>query len=308
MEALKSDEIFGNWATILLPVENDDSINYQKLNEEIDILIDARVNGIYCNGTAGEFYNQTEGEFDKISELLAQKCSMANMPFQIGCCHMSPKISLERLKRILPLKPGAIQVILPDWYPPGMPEVISFLQVMADTAYPTGLVLYNPGHAKKKLTPEDFYEIKQAGIPLVGCKLGGGDEAWYKKMKTLNPELSLFTPGHRLATGISLGASGSYSNVACINPKAAQVWYQSMLTDMGSALEMQGRIQSFIIDHIVPYITQKNYSDQAVDKFMAAIGGWCNTGTRLRWPYKWIDESEIKAMRKVCKNLLPEFF
>lgn len=117
MEALKSDEIFGNWATILLPVENDDSINYQKLNEEIDILIDARVNGIYCNGTAGEFYNQTEGEFDKISELLAQKCSMANMPFQIGCCHMSPKISLERLKRILPLKPGAIQVILPDWYP-----------------------------------------------------------------------------------------------------------------------------------------------------------------------------------------------
>lgn len=308
MEALKSDEIFGNWATILLPVENDDSINYQKLNEEIDILIDARVNGIYCNGTAGEFYNQTEGEFDKISELLAQKCSMANMPFQIGCCHMSPKISLERLKRILPLKPGAIQVILPDWYPPGMPEVISFLQVMADTAYPTGLVLYNPGHAKKKLTPEDFYEIKQVGIPLVGCKLGGGDETWYKKMKTLNPELSLFTPGHRLATGISLGASGSYSNVACINPKAAQVWYQSMLTDMGSALEMQGRIQSFIIDHIVPYITQKNYSDQAVDKFMAAIGGWCNTGTRLRWPYKWIDESEIKAMRKICKNLLPEFF
>ncbi len=33
------------------------------------------VNGIYSNGTAAEFYNQTEGEFDKISQLLVDKCN-----------------------------------------------------------------------------------------------------------------------------------------------------------------------------------------------------------------------------------------
>lgn len=308
MDALKSNKIYGNWATPLLPIEADDSINYQKLADEIDIIIAAGVNGIYCNGTAGEFYNQTEAEFDKISEILAEKCTKANIPFQIGCSHMSPKISLERLKRILPLKPGAIQVILPDWYPPGMPEVIAYLKLMADTAGDIGLVLYNPGHAKKKLTPEDFYEIKQTGINLVGCKLGGGDQEWYKKMKALNPELALFTPGHRLATGIGLGANGSYSNVACINPKAAQKWYEMMFTDMAAALEMQERIQQFIVQYIIPYITEKGYSDQAVDKFMAAIGGWFDAGTRLRWPYRWIDETEVKSMRTVCKNILPEFF
>jgi 4-hydroxy-tetrahydrodipicolinate synthase len=308
VKALKSQEIYGNWAIPLLPIEEDESINFEKLSEEIDVLIAAGVNGIYCNGTAGEFYNQTEEEFDKISSLLAEKCSAAQMPFQIGCSHMSPKISLERLKRILPLKPGAIQVILPDWYPPSMDEIISYLQKMSDAASNIGLVLYNPGHAKRKLSPEDFCEIQKHNINLVGCKVGGGDEAWYTKMKMLNPELSLFVPGHRLATGIGLGAHGSYSNMACLNPKVAQAWYESMLLDMKSALELEGRIQLFINTYVIPYITDKKYSDQAVDKLLAAIGGWANVGTRLRWPYQWIEEKEVKKMRTICKDILPEFF
>lgn len=308
MHPLSSAEIFGNWATLLLPIEKNDSINYQKLSEEIDFLIMAKVNGIYSNGTAGEFYNQTEAEFDKISELLAEKCTAASMPFQIGCSHMSPKISLERIKRILPLEPGAIQIILPDWYPPSISEIIAFLQKLAEVASPIGLVLYNPGHAKKKLSPEDFYTIKKTGVNLVGCKLGGGDEEWYKKMKQLNPELSLFIPGHKLATGIGLGASGSYSNVACIHPKAAQVWYDTMSSDMEGALELQTRLQLFIVQQVIPYITERNFSDQAVDKFLAAIGGWADIGTRMRWPYQSIDEKDVKQMRVVCKSILPEFF
>lgn len=308
MEALTKSDIYGTWATLMLPIDTDDEINYQKLGAQIDNLISSGIAGIYSNGTAGEFYNQTEEEFDRVSQLLAEKCDAANMPFQIGCCHMSPKISLERLKRILDLKPGAIQVILPDWYPPSMTEVISYLRKMTDTASGIGLVLYNPGHAKKKLTPEEFQQIARSGVNLVGCKLGGGDEEWYKRMTGLNPGLSLFTPGHKLATGIGFGAHGSYSNVACINPSAAQKWYKQMLDDREGAMELQQRIQIFIVDYIIPYITKKNYSDQAVDKLMACIGGWADIGTRLRWPYRSIGESEVESLRKVCRSLLPEFF
>ena len=120
MNSLKSSEIFGNWATLLLPIDEDDQINYNVLEKEIDILISMGVNGIYSNGTAGEFYNQTEKEFDKVSAVLADKCNAAGMPFQIGCSHMSPILSLERLRRIVALNPSAVQVILPDWFPPTM--------------------------------------------------------------------------------------------------------------------------------------------------------------------------------------------
>ena len=307
MNPLKSNEIFGNWATLLLPIDEEEQIDYKCLEQEIDILIGMGVNGIYSNGTAGEFYNQTEEEFDTISSILANKCNAAGMPFQIGCNHTSPVISLERLRRVIPLKPGAVQVILPDWFPPVMDEIIDFLKRILELAGPIGIILYNPPHAKRKLQPADFEKISQAGIQLTGCKLAGGDENWYQAMKKYAPELSLFIPGHQLATGISLGAHGAYSNVACLNPAAAQRWYALMKDDMESALEIQSRLQLFMNDCIVPFIRDKKYSNQAADKFMAAVGGWMNIQPRLRWPYRWINEEEVKQVRIIAKKIVPEF-
>ena len=308
MKALHSQEIFGNWAALLLPLNEDDSISYAHLEQEIDTLIGMEVNGIYSNGTAGEFYNQTEAEFDRIHELLAHKCHEAAMPFQIGCSHMSPVLSLERLRRAVKLQPGAVQVILPDWFPPSMEEIIDFLRKVQELADPAGVVLYNPPHAKRRLAPHEFTQLQEAGIRLAGCKLPGGDEEWYRAMKRYAPDLSLFIPGHQLATGISRGAHGAYSNVACLHPLAAQRWYMMMQEDMPAALELESRIQLFMNTCIVPFIRDEGYSNQAVDKFMAALGGWTDMQPRLRWPYRWIGEDRIVQIKQLAVNILPEFF
>jgi dihydrodipicolinate synthase/N-acetylneuraminate lyase len=186
MRPLKSEEIYGNWATLLLPINPNDSIYYLRLEEEIDKLIAMQVNGIYSNGTAGEFYNQTEAEFDSIHWLLADKCNAAGMPFQIGGSHMSPVISLERIKRSVAFQPSTFQVILPDWYSPTMEEIIAFLERIAEAAHPVGLVLYNPGHAKRKLSPQEWGIVRSRIAALVGCKVGGGDERWYRASVALS--------------------------------------------------------------------------------------------------------------------------
>lgn len=308
MQPFKASDIKGNWGTLLIPISENDAIDFKRLEDEIDTLIQMGVSGIYSNGTAGEFYNQTEDEFDHISQLLAQKCNAAGMPFQIGACHVNPIMAKSRVARAAQLQPGAIQVILPDWSAPAMPEVIAYLQVLAETAAPVPLVLYNPPHAKRKLLPEEYGQLKAAGIHLVGCKTAGGDESWYADMKTYAGELSLFVPGHHLATGVQLGAHGAYSNVACLHPRAAQGWYEMMLTDMPRALQIQDTIQAFIKTHILPYILDKGFSNQAVDKLLAALGNWAPVGTRLRWPYKGIDEKEVAPLRAIARNMMPEFF
>jgi dihydrodipicolinate synthase/N-acetylneuraminate lyase len=308
MTPLKAQEIYGNWATLLLPLNNDDSINYEQLEHQIEVLISCRVNGIYSNGTAGEFYNQTEEEFDKVQTLLASKCNAAVMPFQIGCSHMSPKLSLERIKRSKKLLPSAIQVVLPDWFVPSMTEIFDFLKVVSEAAGPVGLVLYNPPQAKRKLSPDDFAKILQAGIPLVGCKVPGGDEQWYREMKNLPMPFSVFIPGHHLATGISRGAHGAYSNVSCLNPAFAQRWYDDIMNGNKNSFELQERIQRFMDECIVPYIRDKGYSNQAVDKFMAAVGGWTTISTQLRWPYRGIPQDDVLPAREKCASLLPEVF
>jgi dihydrodipicolinate synthase/N-acetylneuraminate lyase len=306
-EKLTATNLKGNWATLLLPVNADDTFNYELLTAEIDMLIAAGVDGIYSNGTAGEFHNQTEAEYDTISEVLADKCKAAGMRFQIGASHPSPIITAERLKKAVALKPDAIQVILPDWVAVTLPEMVDYLKRLAEIAGDVPLVLYNPPHAKRVLQPVD-YELLKDTPQVIGVKLLSGDADWVKAMKQHAAHLSIFVPGHFLASGVKNGiASGAYSNVACINPKAAQSWWAMMQTDIDQALKIEQDILAFFKQCIAP-LQQQGYSNPALDKFLATVGGHYNVGTRLRWPYKWVPEEQVAKAREQAQQMIPYFF
>jgi dihydrodipicolinate synthase/N-acetylneuraminate lyase len=298
----------GTWATLLLPINLDDSIDYIRLGEEIDVLIASGVDGIYSNGTAGEFYAQSEDEFNRIQGLLAEKCEQAGLPFQIGASHTSAQVMLERLRRAVTLRPSAVQVILPDWYPPAMDEILKFFERLATVADGVGLVLYNPPHAKRILSPEELGKLRREVPSLVGIKVAGGDPAWYVSMREQVPGLSVFVAGHQLASGFAQGAAGAYSNVACLQPRGAQRWYQQMKNDLPGAIELEQRIGAFLEEFIMPFKRDQEYSNQALDKLLAGIGGWAPVGTRLKWPYRWVPEEDVAPLRHVAPRKLPELF
>lgn len=298
----------GSWATVLLPIEPDESIDFDRLQEQLDYLTSVGVSGIYTNGSAGEFYAQTEAEFERIQKMVAKACQRAGIPFQIGASHMSAQISLERVGRTANLKPLAYQVILPEWFTPTFEEAVAFLRRMAKTAAPAGLVLYNPPHARLRLEPVDFGHLKLAVPQLIGIKVAGGDDEWYAAMRRHGEGLAVFVPGHHLATGIASGAAGAYSNVACLQPVGAQRWYQLIQRDLEAALEVEGRIRDFMATHIGPFITKDSYTNTAADKLLAAIGGWGNAGVRLRWPFRAIPFEEVERLRPVARAMLPELF
>ncbi len=308
MSPFSAEQIRGNWATLLAVWNADDSLDLGRVGAEIDALIAANVDGIYSNGTAGEFHAQLESEFDQISELLATKCHAASIAFQIGVSHMSAQISLERLRRAIRLAPVAVQLILPDWFPATEEENIRFLQAMAETADGIGLVLYNPPHAKRTLSPTEIGRLSRQVPALIGLKTAGGDEVWYSEMREHLSEVSVFVPGHLLASGMKQGARGSYSNVACLNPAAAQKWTELMREDLPAALELEHRIRRFMDTHIAPLITEQRYCNAACDRLLALIGGWADVGTSMRWPYRSIAPSEADRLRPIARELIPEFF
>lgn len=307
MRPLKATEITGNWATLLLPINEDESIDFGRLAGEIDAIVAARVDGVYSNGTAGEFHTQTEQEFDRVSALLAERCERAGLPFQIGVSHMSAQISLGRLRRCKGLRPGAVQVVLPDWFPLTNDEAVAFLQRMAEAADPIPLVLYNPPHAKRRLEPQAIAAIAKQIPQLVGVKVPAGDASWWAELGKETPErLSIFVPGHFLATHRPFGAAGAYSNVACLSPAGAQRWWAQINCDHAAALDLERRLRAFFDAEITPFITRDRYCNAAVDKLLAAIGGWTDTGTRLRWPYRWIDPSHAARLRPLARAAVPE--
>ncbi len=307
MQALTANQIRGNWATLLSVWNDEDSLDLGRVAAQIEALIEIGVDGIYSNGTAGEFHAQTEEEFDRISMCLAERCEAAGMPFQIGVSHMSAQISRERLRRIVPLAPAAVQVILPDWFPLTDEEAVTFLEQMAEVAAGIGLVLYNPPHAKRVLGPEQVGRLAARVPALVGWKTAGGDDGWWSEMRQHGQRLSVFVPGHTLASGMQRGAHGAYSNVACLNPRAAQRWTDRMRTDLSGALELEQRLQRFMGQYIRPFITEQGYCNAACDRFLALLGGWADVGQRMRWPYRAIPRAEAERIRPLARDLLPEF-
>lgn len=298
----------GNWGTLLLPINKDDSIDFRRLAEEIDALMAAKVDGIYSNGTAGEFHMQTEAEFDRINQLLATKCQAGGVLFQIGASHPVPITMIDRIRRTKHLGPAAFQVILPDWVRVTEPEAVDFLTRIAVEADPIPIVLYNPPHAKRVFQPEQYLTLAEKIPAMISIKLLDGDDSWYDLMKTVADKVAIFVPGHHLATGVQKGvARGAYSNVACLNPWAAQRWWELMQTDMAEAILIERRIQAFFSQYIVPFAEQ-GYSNPALDKLLAAVGNWSDVGTRLRWPYRWISDAEVARVRQGANEILPKWF
>lgn len=81
-----------------------------------------------------------------------------------------------------------------------------------------------------------------------------------------------------------------------------------MCEDPLAALELESRIRRFMAVYVVPYRVQHGIPNQGLDKLLAAIGGWADLGTRLRWPYSFAHHAEALRLRPVARRLLPELF
>ncbi|MCF0175606.1 MAG: dihydrodipicolinate synthase family protein [Bacteroidales bacterium] len=311
MKSLTSDSLKGNWATLLLTTDEAGKLDYGRLEDEVETLVAAHPSGIYSNGTACEFYSQTMDEFRRISEILASRCEAAGVPFQIGVSHPCAGESLERLLAIRDLRPGAVQVILPDWFPSSTAAAVDFLKVMEENAGGIPMVIYNPPHAKRVMKPAEWAVLKSEVDSVIGLKVFDDNRSgeWYAQMREAKKcGLSIFIPGHHLAFGILHGADGAYSNVSCINPRAAQQWYETIGKDPEAAMETEGRIQKFMSECIDPFIVRDGYPNHACDRFMALVGGWADVGPKLRWPYQSIPLSCAEAVRARARQIIPEFF
>ncbi|HTO05148.1 MAG TPA: dihydrodipicolinate synthase family protein, partial [Opitutus sp.] len=309
MKPLGASEIRGNWATLLLPVQADDSIDFGLLDAEIDHFILARVSGIYSNGSAGEFYSQSEAEFDRINALLAGRCECAGMSFQVGLSHTGAQAALDRLRRSKALQPSAFQVTLPDWFPLSLPETLDFLRRMAEEAAPIPLIVYNPPHAKRRLTPTEWGTVLREIPSIAGMKLPGGDDDWYRVMEPWLRSHSIFIPGHLLADGLARGARGAYSNVACLSPAGAQRWYELCVRDPDAGAALGRRIAAFWAENIAPIITRDGLSNMAADKAAAVAGGWLPGFTaRLRWPYRSVSDAHAREIGARARISVSELF
>src|ERR687894_615068 len=96
VEPLTASTLRGAFATVLLPLRDDDGIDFDVLAAALDRVLASGVHGVYTNGTAGEFHTLTDAEYDRLHALVADRCAAAGMPFQLGASPPSGQLSLDR--------------------------------------------------------------------------------------------------------------------------------------------------------------------------------------------------------------------
>ena len=309
MNTLTAFEIQGTWSPLFLQIKEHSVLDFGYIDEEISRLSSSGVSGVYAGTNSSEFFNLTFSEYCRLIERFAASCHRHGIAYQTGACHSHPYESLERVAVAADNEPAAIQIILPDWVETDRRGVLRFLKGCAKNARDRNLVLCNPPNAKVQLHPDDCIWLADEVPQLVGINTSGGDDAWYEKMQPVMDRLAVFVPGQSLATGISKGASGSYSSIAGMNPCAAQLWNELIVRDMEAGLEMEGRIQQFMNECIVPFVKEHKYPLHACNKFMAVAAGWSEgLHQRLRWPYSWIEDEHLEPVRQRGRELIPEFF
>ena len=307
MTPLTTATLKGTWSTLLLPLSETDEIQWEHIDGQLNALAEAGVDGVYINGTACEFYSQSNEEFLRLARTTATFCEERNIPFQIGASHAHAAESLRRIEQTRELKPGAFQIILPEWTPLGWDEIIRFLKRMTDAAAPIPLVIYNPPNAQKVLTPSEWSQLASSVDTIIGIKVAGGDAKWHSEMKEVAGKLSVFVAGVRLASGVIHGcARGSYSNLACLSPKGANRWGGLIHSNPEQALEQETQILKTFDKAIAPF--RGKFSNSALDKALASAGGWTQLTSRIRWPLSSIPDSEIQNLATLFRKELPFIF
>jgi dihydrodipicolinate synthase/N-acetylneuraminate lyase len=277
------------------------------LHGQLDVLTTAGLSGVYAHGTAGEFHELDDDEWDHVNEIVVARSRDAGLPVQLGAGHMSFRTCTRRIARAARHRPDAIQVTLPDWLPVTTADATVAVKRMAHLAEGIPLVLYNPPHAKTVLGPPAWAELSAAVPSLVAIKVGAGGPEWYAQMAPVMERLAVFVPGHMFATGRALGAAGSFSNVACLSPRGAVAWEAMMRTDPLRADDIERRIQRFLDTYIMPWM-RDGYPNPALDKALAHIGGWADVGTRIRGPWRSVPTRVVEPLRPIVRTVVPELF
>ena len=307
MEPLTAETLCGIWGTVLLPIRDDNSIDFDAAGVDLDYLMRSRISGIYTNGTAGEFDRQSEDEFDRLQRQVADICTRFGLAFQVGASHTDEPTSIDRILRSRTLGPGAFQVMIPRAASGDISRAASFLGAAARAAEGVPLVLYDPPSHPSGLMWTQYRQLAERTEALIGLKVGPAKPGDYAALVADCPKLSVFVPGHHVVTGLRAGARGSYSNIACLQPRGAQRWYELALSDEAAAAQLESRIQSFLGRRIAP-LRGLGHGPAALDKLLSAIGGWSCAGTRVRPPGRSIPDSQVPALAEEVRTGLPELF
>lgn len=201
---------------LLIPVNEDESVNEAKLREVIDHVIDGGVQGILAFGSNSEFYMFTDEEMTEIFKIIVDETA-GRVPvfFGMGAIRTSHGVKLAKLAESL----GAdgISVLQPMFLKPTDKELYGHFKAIANAVPNLPMLLYNNPRVGYRLNTTLVSDLAHNINNIVGVKDSSGDMTYFSEVVRLTQDIEFraFTGKDTLIfLGLCAGSYGSVCSTA----------------------------------------------------------------------------------------------
>ena len=111
---LTKEQLVGMWVSV--PTEWDEEGNFDEktFRDEVALLIDTGVHGLYTTGTTGEFYAMDWKEWTKVQDAFLAETA-GKIPVQVGANWFNTRDTIKRMRYARDKGADAVQICFPGW-------------------------------------------------------------------------------------------------------------------------------------------------------------------------------------------------
>jgi len=218
---MKKTVFTGACAAIVTPMNEDFSINYEKLGELIDWQIESGIDAILICGTTGESTTMTDNEHVECIRYAVRKTAR-RVPLVAGAGSNDTAYAVWLSKESKAAGADALLHVTPYYNKTSQRGLIRHFTTIADTT-DLPVILYNvPSRTGLNIQPQTYLELSRHPN-IVATKEAGGNISEIAKTISLCGENLAFYSGNddQVVPIMSLGGLGVISVLANIAPKHA---------------------------------------------------------------------------------------
>lgn len=295
---MKYAEIKGIIPAILTPMNEDESINFDIMQEQIDRLIEGGVHGLFSFGTNGEGYILSESEKIEILEETIEKVA-GRVPVYAGTGCISTKDTIRLSCKAQELGADILSIITPSFALASQEELYThYVEVAKHIDIP--IVLYNiPARTGNKLLPETVARLAKDVDVIMGVKDSSGDWdnllAYINLTKDLDKDFRVLSGNDSLILPcLKAGGAGGIAGCANVYPHVLSSIYNLFKEGkLDEAEKAQDSIASL-------RAVFKYGNPNTIVKTAVSLLGY-NVG-KCRAPFNYVPKEGIDALKKVLEE------
>ncbi|MCI5761491.1 dihydrodipicolinate synthase family protein [Ligilactobacillus agilis] len=197
---------------LIVPVNDDESLNESKLRQVIDHIIDDGANGILAFGSNSEFYMFSDQELETIFAVIVDEVA-DRIPvfFGMGVIRTSHGVKLAKMAQRM----GAygISVLQPMFLKPTDEELYLHYKTIAEAVPNLPVLIYNNPRVGYGISVNLVDKLAHTVFNIVGMKDSSGDMTYFQEIVRVTADIE-FRPFTGKDTLIYLGlCAGSYGSV-----------------------------------------------------------------------------------------------